>query len=86
MSAVETFIAFLNETLIPDLKESKRYIHAADFAIAIKFMQGAKKVGEYNRKTFLENLETEIKLAEDTGYQFTVEDFRTCYAFIYWTR
>ena len=40
----EEFIAFLEGTLIPDLKESGTFATASDFSAAVLFMRGAEKV------------------------------------------
>jgi len=41
----DEFVAYLEETLIPDLIESGRVSTAADFNAAIFFMTGAQEVG-----------------------------------------
>lgn len=38
------FIAYLQETLIPDLKDSGHFATAADFEACILFMTGTNKV------------------------------------------
>ena len=40
----EEFIAFLEGTLIPDLKESGTFATASDFSAAVLFLRGAEKV------------------------------------------
>lgn len=45
----EDFIEFLEETLIPDLKESGRYATAEDFETAVFFMRWKQSTRTFER-------------------------------------
>lgn len=84
MNAIENFIRFLEQTLIPDLKESGDKFMARDFEHAIKFMNGAKRVSGKTRKQFIEYMEGLEKDIREGGREFTADDYFTAVKFIYW--
>lgn len=85
MNALENFISFLEETLIPDLKESGRSECVKDLTIAVKFMKGAKRAALMNRKTFCEHLKEREAELRSEGYECTPDDYFTARQFIYWS-
>ena len=71
------FIKYLQDTLIPDLKDAGSTEIAKDFETLIKFMKGAKKAdGFEDKQRFLNYLEgTLIPDLRDAGRHGTADDF-----------
>lgn len=78
------FISFLEETLIPDLKESGRVHDAKNLEQAIKFMKGAKIVEGISKNKFLAYIESGEKSLRLDGFDCTADDYFTARQFIYW--
>lgn len=80
------FIEFLEETLIPDLKESGDINLANDFKKAIRYMKRKTKVPKKDKDEFLNYLKGLAADYRESGREFTAQDIETCYSFIYWKR
>lgn len=78
------FVAYLQETLIPDLRESGKDATADDFETLILFINGARgmtpwvgstRIADYRDfRGFLKG--TLIPDLRESGYNYTADDFR----------
>ena len=79
----ERHIAFLEGTLIPDLKESGHEYTAEDFETLVEFLRGEVAVGEWDQPQFIAYLEgTLIPDLKESGREATAEDFKTGIGFL----
>jgi len=79
----EDFIAYLEQTLVPDLKEEGKEATADDFESLISFMEGLDVVEGLPKAEFLDYLKTQlIPDLKESGAEETAKDFETGVAFI----
>ena len=77
------YIAYLEETLIPDLKESGKEFTAEDFETMVKFLRGAEVADEWSKERYIEFLEeTLIPDLKESGAEYTAEDFQRGVSFL----
>ena len=79
----DEFIAYLQRTLIPDLRESGKDATAEDFDTIIDFLQGATESNGWDVENFISFLEeTLIPDLLESGAEFTAGDFKTGIRFL----
>jgi len=74
----EGFVSYLEQTLIPDLRESGADATADDFARCVELIRDNETDPEF--VGFLTN--TLIPDLEESGHEFTAEDFETCVRYL----